>query len=160
MARRAVNTNRQGANFELQIMKDLKRYGYIAHRSSGSHGAVDVVAVGDEETLVIQAKISSAVIPPKERIAVLDLARRMGPSAVPMCAYRAGGKVFYRVLTGEGSKDFLLWEPEPTRYAVCSSCMHTYGWHTGDHHRDAPHGCWVRVDDWSCRCLAFVLDAG
>lgn len=155
MPRRAVNTNRQGANFELQIMKDLTRYGYIAHRSSGSHGAVDVVAVGDQDTLVIQAKISAAVIPPAERVAVLALADRMGPSAVPMCAYRVAGKVRYRVLTGPAPRNFILWEPEPlARYAMCASCGHSYGGHSV---AGWALGCWVQEDGWSCPCGRFDL---
>lgn len=151
--RRAGNTNRQGANFELQIMHDLERFGYVAHRSSGSHGAVDVVAVGDLSTLVIQAKISQPIIPPKERAAVLALADRMGGrSAVPMVAYRISGKVMYRVLTGPGPKDFLLWEPEPLRYAPCDSCGHLHGMH------GAGTGCWAQTGDvHSCGCVRFAL---
>lgn len=155
MARRAVNTNRQGANFELKIMHDLQRYGYLALRSSGSRGAVDVVAIGDLTTLVIQAKISKPVISPAERRAVLALAGRMGPSAVPLVAYRVGGKVGYRLLTGPGPKDWTLWEPEPLRYAVCGACGHEHGIHGADSYG----GCWESATGGpnSCVCAGFKL---
>jgi len=148
VGRRARNTNRQGANFELAIMADLTRYGYIAHRSSGSHGAVDVVAVGDMVTLVIQAKITAQVIPPYERRAVIGLAARMGSAAVPMSAYRDRGKVRYRVISGPGPKDFIDWTPAPLRYALCAA--------PGCEHMRAVHddACWSRD---GCACGAFVL---
>lgn len=106
----------------MSIMADLTRYGYIAHRSSGSHGAVDVVAVGDGVTLVIQAKITAQIIPPYERRAVIALAARMGPTAVPMSAYRDRGQVRYRIISGPGPRDFVAWEPAALRYALCSVC--------------------------------------
>lgn len=150
--RRAKNTNRQGAAFELRIMADLARHGYVAHRSSGSHGAVDVVAVGDTSTLWIQAKISQQTIPPAERAAVLALVDRVGLSATPMSAYRVPGGVGYRVLTGPGPKDFLPWEPSPLRFAPCTNVdcdpEHRLSAHTG-------LGCWSR--DGTCPCTAFVL---
>jgi hypothetical protein len=150
--RRARNTNRQGAGFELMIMRDLTRYGYIAHRSSGSRGAVDVVAVGAETTLWIQAKITATVIPPEERRSVIDLAERVGASAIPMSAYRDRGVVRYRFLTGYGPADWLPWEPEPLRFALCghTACAHTMGWH------DA-HGCWSAADTAACACPGFRL---
>ena len=130
----------------MSIMADLTRYGYVAHRSSGSHGAVDVVAVGDMVTLVIQAKITAQVIPPYERRAVIGLAARMGPGAVPMSAYRDRGRVRYRVITGPGPKDFMAWDPKPLRYALCSVCEHLHAVHDG--------GCWSRD---GCACEGFVL---
>ena len=148
MGRRARNTNRQGANFELAIMADLTRYGYIAHRSSGSHGAVDVVAVGDMVTLVIQAKITAQVIPPYERRAVIGLAARMGSAAVPMSAYRDRGKVRYRVITGPGPRDFIGWQPVPLQYAPCSVCSCMRGRHVDPR---VGGGC------SDCACGAFVL---
>lgn len=151
-ARRAKNTNRQGANFELRIMDDLSRFGYTAHRSSGSHGAVDVVAVGENTTLWIQAKISKATIPPKERDAVLRLVTRVGPGAAPLTASRTPGGVAYRLLTGPGPKDWLPWEPEPLRWAPCAveSCGHDMGWHNAQ-------GCWEGPA--TCTCSAFRLQS-
>jgi hypothetical protein len=152
-ARRAVNTNRQGANFELQIMKDLDRFGYTTMRSSGSRGAVDVVAIARDEVLLIQAKISNPLLPPKGRKAVTALALHLPAVSVPLVAYRVRGKVCYRLLTGTGPKDWMLWEPEPTREAVCS-CGHVKGLHA-----DAT-GCWWMDMNHSadCKCQGFELE--
>ena len=155
MARKEINWNRAGANFELKIMHDLERYGYLTLRSSGSRGAVDVVAVGQSSTLVIQAKISQPVIPPAERRAVLALADRMGPSAVPLVAYREAGKVGYRLLTGPGPKDWTLWEPEPLWFAVCALCGHQLR----AHDPVQAEGCWETEtgSKYSCVCDGFQL---
>jgi hypothetical protein len=109
-------------------------FGYTCLRSSGSKGAVDVVAVAravdwstaphwmDEEDgdiwppLFIQCKITNPVIPPAERHAVQDLAFRAG--AVPLVAYWAKHEttglkaVHFRRLTGPLAKDWLPWEPK------------------------------------------------
>jgi len=122
----ARNTNRQGANFELRVMADLEEHGYTCLRSSGSRGAVDVVAVTatdwwpkDESDcsnlLFIQCKITNPVISPKERMAVQDLALRAG--ALPLVAHWAKHEdtgrvgVKYRQLTGPGPKDWAHWVP-------------------------------------------------
>ena len=123
----ARNTTRQGANFELKVMHDLEEHGYTCLRSSGSRGAVDVVAVGPERTefdkrygltdplLFIQCKITNPVIPPYERNAIQELATRAG--AVPLVAHWAKDpgtglmRVHYRQLTGPGPKDWAHWAP-------------------------------------------------
>lgn len=126
-ARRAKNTNRQGANFELQIMHDLQRRGYDALRSSGSRGKADVVAFGDKHILVIQAKITNPVIPPAERAAVRALANRA--DAVPLVAYRNNGKVLYRELLGDGPKEFREFEPLTHSDVRCSKCTFRFRLH-------------------------------
>ena len=122
----ARNTTRQGANFELKVMHDLEEHGYTCLRSSGSRGAVDVVAVeplypglpqyGPEHRLLfIQCKITNPVIPPYERNAIQELATRAG--AVPLVAHWAKDpgtglmRVHYRQLTGPGPKDWAHWAP-------------------------------------------------
>lgn len=126
----AKNTTRQGAGFELKVMHALEGYGYTCLRSSGSRGAVDVVAVpacalcacgcgsreiSDNPVLFIQCKITNPVIPPYERLAVQDLALRAG--AIPLVAHWAKGddtglmRVHYRLLTGPGPKDWAHWAP-------------------------------------------------
>lgn len=119
----ARNTTRQGANFELKVMHALEEHGYTCLRSSGSRGAVDVVAVHakgqycDEpgRMLFIQCKITNPVIPPYERNAVQDLATRAG--AIPLVAHWAADettglmRVHYRLLTGPGPKDWAHWAP-------------------------------------------------
>lgn len=119
-ARRAKNTNRQGANFELQVMKDLEPHGYTSLRSSGSRGKVDVVAVASADwrprdendssnLLFIQCKISNPLISPEERGGLIDLANRA--AALPVVAHRVDGRVHYRRLTGTGPKDWKYWFP-------------------------------------------------
>jgi hypothetical protein len=142
----ARNTTRQGASFELAAMhflagcqggerpcKDPQHALYEGHeytclRSSGSRGAVDVVAVGQAPTewerkaygagpdlLFIQCKITNPVIPPAERMALQDLALRAG--AVPLVAFKALDRVTGRItikfrrLTGPGPKDWAPWAP-------------------------------------------------
>lgn len=122
----ARNTTRQGANFELKVMHDLEGHEYTCLRSSGSRGAVDVVAVAPfsefltglvitGHPLFIQCKITNPVIPPYERNAVQDLATRAG--AVPLVAHWAADaatglmRVHYRQLTGPGPKDWEHWTP-------------------------------------------------
>jgi len=117
--RRAKNTNRQGANFELQVMHDLEPHGFDCLRSSGSRGKVDVVAVppldpywGIEKrnpVIFIQCKITNPLISPAEREGLIDLARRAG--ALPVVAHRVDGKVHYRELTGTDPKAWRYWFP-------------------------------------------------
>jgi Holliday junction resolvase len=121
----AKNTTRQGAAFELKVMHALEEHGYTCLRSSGSRGAVDVVAVGPEpyrikmhvrpSLVFIQAKITNPVIPPYERNAIQELATRAG--AIPLVAHWAKDaktklmRVHYRLLTGPGPKDWAHWAP-------------------------------------------------
>jgi holliday junction resolvase Hjr len=132
----ARNTNRQGAQFELDVMHYLagtlperwgQGFGYDCLRSSGSRGKVDVVAItpagGWVEKylsescglLFIQCKITNPLISPAERLGIQDLALRAG--ALPLVAHRAKdvltGRVrpHFRQLTGPGPKDWLPWEP-------------------------------------------------
>ena len=136
----ARNTNRQGADFELKVMHFLAGtkpdvhgpgFGYTCLRSSGSRGAVDVVAVPPARKtpnafdfwppppappLFIQCKITNPIIPPRERQAVQDLAHRAG--ALPLVAHWAKHEttglmaVHFRELTGPRPEDWLPWEPE------------------------------------------------
>lgn len=117
MARKERNWNRQGANFELAVMAELEKYGYTCLRSSGSRGAVDVVAVPPlellERLLFIQCKISKAVIPPAERRALIGLALR--GLAVPLVAYKGedgrSRPIRFRELTGPGPREYREWTP-------------------------------------------------
>jgi Holliday junction resolvase len=158
-ARKAVNTTRQGAAFELQIMEHLRDRGYTVLRSSGSKGAVDVVAVGDPHTLWIQAKITNPVIPPAERRAVIDLVDRInlaGAVALPLVAYRSGGRVHFRELTGPGASEWESFEPTTHRQALCS-CGHRRDAHSMD------TGCWTgslgECPGCVCRTFEFPADA-
>lgn len=153
-ARRARNTNRQGANFELQIMHHLKERGYDTLRSSGSRGKIDVVAVGDTHTLWIQAKISNPLLPPAERRAVRTLTARIGTDALPLVAYRDKGKVLFRLLTGDAAGAWAAYEPPMQWTCECARCGHGYHWHGGE------TGCWRHPDETKgpqCSCHRFVL---
>lgn len=120
----ARNTTRQGANFELDVMKDLESRGYTCLRSSGSRGAVDVVAVParyPSDLIFIQCKITNPVIPPVEREAIGWVSYRA--RALPVVAYRGQDpdnarrkKILYRELTGPGPKEWRNWiPPEPIK---------------------------------------------
>lgn len=54
----------QGRNKEYSVMKKLRRDGYYAIRSAGSHGLFDVIAIDHEkkEILLIQVKASNMLL--------------------------------------------------------------------------------------------------
>jgi hypothetical protein len=162
-ARKAKNTTRQGAAFELQIMEHLSDRGYTAMRSSGSRGAVDVVAVGDFHTLWIQAKMTNPLLPPAERRAVVALVDRVNnayhcgtgpvhPSAIPLVAYRSGGRVRFRELVGAGASEWVEFKPRTHRHAQCS-CGHRRDEHSTD------TGCWFEEGSGGCACPGFEYPA-
>lgn len=135
----ARNTNRQGANFELDVMHYLAGtlpdrwgpgFGYTCLRSSGSKGQIDVLAIGplriyedgaqsDALQLFIQCKITCTPLrvplSPAARMNLMDLALRAG--ALALTASKGfdvnTGRVrpHFRQLTGPGPKDWLPWEP-------------------------------------------------
>jgi hypothetical protein len=152
--RKAKNTTRQGANFELQIMHHLSELGYDVLRSSGSRGKIDVVAVGDPHTLWIQAKISNPLLSPADRVAVIGVADRVSlhGDAYPVVAYRIRGKVCFRMLTGYGPRDFTDFRPHLHGHAICGTCGHQHDAHARG------TGCWDRgKEDRSCGCASFIL---
>ena len=135
----ARNTNRQGANFELDVMHYLAGtkpdkwgpgFGYTCLRSSGSKGKIDVVAIpGHEEwknrerwdasMLFIQCKISSeplrSPLSPTERMHLMDLALRGNAlaltSSMQLDIVTKLVRPHFRQLTGPGARDWLPWEP-------------------------------------------------
>lgn len=126
--RRAVNTAAQGRDLELAVMALLGRSGWTCMRSAGSKGVVDVVAIPDNvlgtDWLLIQCKLTNAILPPAERVALGGLAVRAG--ALPLVAsrgdrgegtriqYRDSGAamwVLFRELTGPGPKECREWTP-------------------------------------------------
>jgi len=46
----------RGAAFERRVKADLEKRGYRCIRSAGSHGPVDIVAIGPAHYLLVQAK--------------------------------------------------------------------------------------------------------
>jgi len=137
----ARNTNRQGANFELDVMHYLAGtlpgtwglgFGYECMRSSGSAGKIDVLAIApltlcscgchgfeSNPSLYIQCKITAprlrSPLTPTERMNLMDLALRAG--AIPLTASRAKDEVtgrvrpHFRQLTGPGPRDWKPWHP-------------------------------------------------
>lgn len=111
-------------------MDDLARRGYDVLRSSGSRGKIDVIGIGDGQTLFVQAKISQPVIPPAERKGLIGITGRT-LEGWPIVAYRVQGNVCYRVLTGTGPKEFVPFEPEICWRAECSVCLAPFRDHNG-----------------------------
>lgn len=130
----ARNTNRAGANFELDVMHYLAGtrpetwgpgFGYECLRSSGSAGKIDVLAIGPNRiydpgnVLFIQCKIKAhplrSPLTPTARMELMDLALRAG--ALALTASKGldvkTGRVrpHFRQLTGPGPRDWLPWEP-------------------------------------------------
>lgn len=130
----AKNTTRQGADFELSIMHYLAGtmpekwgagFGYDCLRSSGSRGAIDVIAVGQMRSyarlpmpgplLFIQAKRNKPYLSPADRMRVQNLALRA--RAVPLLSFMAKdpetGRVHphFRILNGPGPNDWAPWKP-------------------------------------------------
>ena len=55
-----VNKNyRAGRRFEYEVKKYFEKLGYTVFRTAGSHGIADVIAVKDDDTLLIQCKYGS-----------------------------------------------------------------------------------------------------
>ncbi len=54
---------RRGATFEYAVVKDLRKLGYDAQRTAGSHSPIDVIAVHQVECglLFVQAKLSGTI---------------------------------------------------------------------------------------------------
>ena len=94
----------RGADFERRVKKDLEVHGYLAVRSAGSHGAVDIMAVGPDSILLIQCKLKG-VISPADRAELVALAEKYDAEAV-LCL-RESGAICYRVY----SKPTAEWEP-------------------------------------------------
>lgn len=78
----------RGADLERAIAARLRTAGCpLVIRSAGSHGAVDVLAIGNGATLLIQCK-ADGYLAPMERAALITLAAEVG--AVACVAGRNG----------------------------------------------------------------------
>lgn len=130
----ARNTAKQGREFENATVHFLegcecetqratpfhvgwRGHGYIAVRSAGSKGAVDLVFVPPAglPLLFVQCKLSNPQISPAERLALLNLSLRAG--ALPLVAWwqvdptTRRKRPHFRLLTGPGPKDWEPWTP-------------------------------------------------
>lgn len=95
----AVNTNRQGASFELAVAHDLVSAGWWATRVSASKGGCDVIALSPDEVLLVECKLHGR-LDAEQWNDLYDLAMRCG--AVPVLAFREYRKtrIHYRRLMG------------------------------------------------------------
>lgn len=69
-----MSNYRKGADYERQIVNELREQGFVCARSAGSKSKIDVWAVNErtKEVLLIQAK-KGKPIPKKEREEILKL---------------------------------------------------------------------------------------
>lgn len=95
---------RAGAQFERDVVIELRAEGYDVIRAAGSKGKIDVLAFKPGQTLAIQCKLHGT-IGPAERAEVLRLAAIL--TAVPLVAYKEPrqARPHYARLTGPGPKD-------------------------------------------------------
>ena len=95
-----------------QGTKALEDDGYGTIRAGGSRGAADLIALKPGQTLIIQCKRTNPLLPPAERVKLLDLARMCG--GLPIVAYQPAPrrKTAYRQLTGPGPKDWVEFTPD------------------------------------------------
>ena len=78
---------RQGVMFEYEVRDWLKERGWIVVRSAGSKTAIDLVAVRNNQTLLVQCKKGTR--PPKqERVNMSILEGRTGKSIQVLLAYK------------------------------------------------------------------------
>lgn len=103
-----------GYRFECRVRDALREDGYEVIRSAGSKTKVDLIALKTGEILFVQCKLNG-LCAPAERSRLRELAGMVG--ALPVVAYshkegRAAAVVRYRLLTGDGPKEFAAWWPD------------------------------------------------
>ena len=101
---------RQGRLVEYAAIHDLTAHGYDCTRAASSKGTADVIAVGDDELLLVSVKRTSPP-GPAERARLLQVAARIPIYAQPIIALGPASNVTYRLLTGPGAHDWVTWTP-------------------------------------------------
>jgi Holliday junction resolvase len=92
------NNYQRGASLERDVLQALKVHYPLAIRSAGSHGVVDVVAVGIDHVLLVQCKRNGR-LDPAEWNELWDLAQET--QGIPVLADRPPRKAIrYWMLTG------------------------------------------------------------
>lgn len=87
----------RGADFERAVKADLEGKGWFVVRSAGSHGAVDLVAIGEGGVIrFIQAKINGKMSW-KDREEITELAAEYGAEAI-MASRPRRGMIDYEVI--------------------------------------------------------------
>jgi len=95
----------KGRGFEWEVMRFIRNGFPLVVRSAGSHGAVDVVAIRQGEAWLIQCKVDGS-ISPEERDELLKLSKLLSHpngsfKALPLHAYKEGGKIVIKLLKSE-----------------------------------------------------------
>lgn len=101
-----------GAALERACKEALEKAGWLAVRSAGSKGKVDVLAVRLGAVAVVQCKRTGRLAP-VDRAHLLRLAEDLGLGAVAVMAMRGptGKGIVWRRLWGTGPWDFSDWAP-------------------------------------------------
>lgn len=85
----------KGARFENEVKDILTEDGWIATRSAGSHGIIDVLAIKVDVKWFIQCR-TSGKLSGDERVELITLAKKH--KAVPILAYKSkDGIVFQEI---------------------------------------------------------------
>lgn len=100
-----------GRRFEYRVRDALREDGYEVLRSAGSKTKIDLVAMKPGQIIFVQCKVNG-LCSPAERSKLRDLAGMVG--ALPIVAYshkegRSAATVRYRLLTGDGPREFADW---------------------------------------------------
>lgn len=95
-----------GRRFEWAAREYLRRNGYDVFRTAGSKTKVDLIAIKIGQVLFIQCK-RDGKISPAERSELWRIAATVGPTALPILAYKDAGRaaVLLDQLTGVGPRD-------------------------------------------------------
>lgn len=111
-----TNHYAHGATFERTVRTSLEEDGYSVLRAAGSKGdsKIDLMAIKPGQILFVQAKLNG-LCPPAERSRLREVSGWIG--ALPIVAYkhkegRAAATIRYRLLTGDGPKEFVPWTPD------------------------------------------------
>lgn len=121
-----MNQGARGANFERRVALILAGLGWYVTRAAGSHGVADLVGIGPQDVLFVQAKLGGpGRCSPRDWNALYELAIRYG--GTPLLAHKpARGRVEFLRLTdlkrdrGKGGprSPCELWEPFPALEGV------------------------------------------
>jgi Holliday junction resolvase len=104
------NQYRRGRRFEYEVKLHFESRGWLVFRTAGSHGIADLIAIKNNETLLIQCKYGT--MPSKEeRLKMAEINWGLGQNIETVLAYKKlYGKLTLFVITfddkfGEVHKD-------------------------------------------------------
>jgi len=93
----------KGARFEIEVRDILLEDDWVAIRSAGSHGIIDVLAIKQDEKWLIQCR-TNGNLSKEERAELILLANKH--KATPILAYKKEGVVFEKILPREPNFHF------------------------------------------------------